>query len=186
MNFSSDAMADFEGLLEVNRKICKQQMAEKASPTLPTNCAVLPLEPIVVVLLPAEDLIQGLDIGLGGYRTGAAIASDTVCPLDGAAVFFGGRTHGDLLACHPPRRGSIFGWRSHVLSIGTFEDGIACIGTGGVAICTKRRYLVVFSTHSCGLALRNSLGAFRHKQDSTLVAEQTTIFSVHLFLRVNM
>ena len=44
MNFSSDAMADFEGLLEVNRKICKQQMAEKASPTLPTNCAVLPKE----------------------------------------------------------------------------------------------------------------------------------------------
>ena len=43
MNFSSDAMADFEGLLEVNRKICQQQMAEKASPTLPTNCAVLPL-----------------------------------------------------------------------------------------------------------------------------------------------
>ena len=42
MNFSSDAMADFEGLLEVNRKICKQQMAEKESPTLPTNCAVLP------------------------------------------------------------------------------------------------------------------------------------------------
>ena len=42
MNFSSDAMADFEGLLEVNRKICKQQMTEKASPTLPTNCAVLP------------------------------------------------------------------------------------------------------------------------------------------------
>ena len=24
MNFSSDARADFEGLLEVNRKICKQ------------------------------------------------------------------------------------------------------------------------------------------------------------------
>ena len=42
MNFSSDAMADFEGLLEVNRKICKLQLAEKASPTLPTNCAVLP------------------------------------------------------------------------------------------------------------------------------------------------
>ena len=42
MNFSSDAMVDFEGLLEVNRKICKQQMAEKASPTLQTNCAVLP------------------------------------------------------------------------------------------------------------------------------------------------
>ena len=42
MNFSSDAMADFEGLLEVNRKICQQQMAEKASHTLPTNCAVLP------------------------------------------------------------------------------------------------------------------------------------------------
>ena len=43
MHFSSDAMADFEGLLEVNRKICQQQMAEKASPTLPTNCAGLPM-----------------------------------------------------------------------------------------------------------------------------------------------
>ena len=43
MNFSSDAMADFEGLLEVNRDFCKKQMAEKASPALPTNCAVVPL-----------------------------------------------------------------------------------------------------------------------------------------------
>ena len=32
----------------------------------------------------------------------------------------------------------------------------------------------------------NSLGTFRHKQDSTLVAEQTTIFSVSIFLRVNI
>ena len=29
MNFSSDAMADFEGLLEVNRKICQQQIGGK-------------------------------------------------------------------------------------------------------------------------------------------------------------
>ena len=29
MNFSSDAMADFEGLLEVNRKICQQQNGGK-------------------------------------------------------------------------------------------------------------------------------------------------------------
>lgn len=50
----------------------------------------------------------------------------------------------------------------------------------------KRRYLVAFSAHCRGLTLRNSLGTFRHKQDSTLVAEQATIFSVHLFLRVNM
>ena len=50
----------------------------------------------------------------------------------------------------------------------------------------KCRYLVVFSTHCSGLALRNSLGTFRHKQDSTLVAEQTTIFSVSIFLRVNI
>lgn len=35
-------------------------------------------------------------------------------------------------------------------------------------------------------SIRNPLGAFRHKQDSTLVAEQATIFSTHLFLRVNM
>ena len=29
----------------------------------------------------------------------------------------------------------------------------------------KCRYLVVFSTHCGGLALENSLGTFRHKQD---------------------
>lgn len=50
----------------------------------------------------------------------------------------------------------------------------------------NHRYLVVFSTHSSGLTLGNSLGTFRHKQDSTLVAEQTTIFSVSIFLRVNI
>ncbi len=44
MNFSSDAMADFEGLLEVNRKICQQQMAEKASPTLPTHLCGIALD----------------------------------------------------------------------------------------------------------------------------------------------
>jgi len=44
MHFLSDAIAEIEGLLEVNRDFCKKQMAEKASPTLPTNCAVLPKE----------------------------------------------------------------------------------------------------------------------------------------------
>lgn len=34
----------------------------------------------------------------------------------------------------------------------------------------------IWHTHSSGLTLRNSLGAFRHKQDSTLVAEQTAIY----------
>jgi len=43
MHFLSDAIAEIEGLLEVNRDFCKKQMAEKASPTLPTNCAVLPI-----------------------------------------------------------------------------------------------------------------------------------------------
>ena len=43
MHFLSDAIAEIEGLLEVNRDFCKKQMAEKASPALPTNCAVLPL-----------------------------------------------------------------------------------------------------------------------------------------------
>jgi hypothetical protein len=42
MNFSSDAIAEIEGLLDVNRDFCKQQMAEKASPALPMNCAVVP------------------------------------------------------------------------------------------------------------------------------------------------
>ena len=35
---------------------------------------------------------------------------------------------------------------------------------------------MVFSTHSSGLTLTDTFGAFRHKQDSTLVAEQTTIY----------
>ena len=42
MHFLSDAIAEIEGLLEVNRDFCKKQMAEKASPALPTNCAVVP------------------------------------------------------------------------------------------------------------------------------------------------
>ena len=42
MDFSSDANANFEGLLEVNREICMPQMAEKASPDAPLNCAVAP------------------------------------------------------------------------------------------------------------------------------------------------
>lgn len=37
-----------------------------------------------------------------------------------------------------------------------------------------------------GGTLRDALGAFRHKQDSTLVAEQAAIFSVYPFLRVNI
>ena len=46
MHFLSDAIAEIEGLLEVNRDFCKKQMAEKASPALPTNCAVLPIDKI--------------------------------------------------------------------------------------------------------------------------------------------
>ena len=42
MNFSSDAIANFEGLLEVSRGICKQQMAEKASSDVPPFCAGVP------------------------------------------------------------------------------------------------------------------------------------------------
>ena len=42
VNFSTDAIADFEGLLAVNREICKQQMSEKAPPDVPPYCAVFP------------------------------------------------------------------------------------------------------------------------------------------------
>ncbi len=42
MDFSSDANANFEGLLDVNREICMPQMAEKTSPDAPPSCAVLP------------------------------------------------------------------------------------------------------------------------------------------------
>ena len=42
VNFPTDAIADFEGLLAVNREICKQQMSEKAPPDVPPYCAVFP------------------------------------------------------------------------------------------------------------------------------------------------
>ena len=41
-DFCKKQMAEIEGLLEVNRDFCKKQMAEKASPALQTNCAVVP------------------------------------------------------------------------------------------------------------------------------------------------
>ena len=44
MKLLSDAIADFGGLLEVNRKIRKPQMTKKASPTPSANYAVLPLD----------------------------------------------------------------------------------------------------------------------------------------------
>ena len=43
MDFSSDANANFEGLLVVNREICMPQMAEKTSADAPPSCAVVPL-----------------------------------------------------------------------------------------------------------------------------------------------
>jgi hypothetical protein len=42
VNFVSDAIAEIEGLLEVNRDFCKQQMAQKARSDSPPNCAVMP------------------------------------------------------------------------------------------------------------------------------------------------
>ncbi|MDO4387382.1 MAG: hypothetical protein Q4E18_15415 [Clostridia bacterium] len=42
MDFSSDANANSEGLLEVNRGICMPQMAKKTSPDAPPNWAVVP------------------------------------------------------------------------------------------------------------------------------------------------
>jgi hypothetical protein len=42
MNFMSDAIAEIEGLLDVNRDFCKKQMAQKACSAAPLNCAILP------------------------------------------------------------------------------------------------------------------------------------------------
>ena len=41
MDFSSDANANSEGLLDVNRGICIPQMAEKESPDAPPSCSVV-------------------------------------------------------------------------------------------------------------------------------------------------
>ena len=43
MDFSSDANANFEGLLAVHRGICIPQMAEKTSPDAPPNCTAASL-----------------------------------------------------------------------------------------------------------------------------------------------
>lgn len=40
--FLSDAIAEIEGLLEVNRDFCKKQMAEKAFASAADDCAVVP------------------------------------------------------------------------------------------------------------------------------------------------
>lgn len=50
----------------------------------------------------------------------------------------------------------------------------------------QRKNLFLLPKKHADMPIRNSLGAFRHKQDSTLVAEQTAIFSVNSFLRVNI
>ena len=72
MHFLSDAIAEIEGLLEVNRDFCKKQMAEKASPTLPTNCAVLPIimqeAPAINSTIDTSFLLQKIKI-LGQSRT---------------------------------------------------------------------------------------------------------------------
>ncbi len=42
LHFCQMLFADFEGFLAGNQKIRKKQMAEKALPDAPPNCAVLP------------------------------------------------------------------------------------------------------------------------------------------------
>ena len=54
------------------------------------------------------------------------------------------------------------------------HEGRAAIRVDGVEVLRSNYY-------TC-----HTFRAFRHKQDSTLVAEQTTIFSVYIFLRVNI
>lgn len=46
--------------------------------------------------------------------------------------------------------------------------------------------IIAVATYFGTLTVRNTLGTFRHKQDSTLVAEQATTFSACLFLCVNI
>jgi hypothetical protein len=42
VHFSSDAPANFAGLLAVSQEICRMQLAEKAPPDVPPYCAVFP------------------------------------------------------------------------------------------------------------------------------------------------
>ena len=59
MDFSSDANANSEGLLAVNQGICMPQMAEKASPDAPPNCAVVPY----IILPAAAQSVRGRTCG---------------------------------------------------------------------------------------------------------------------------
>ena len=49
MNFSSDAIAKIEGLLEVNRDFCKQQMAEKTFARWLPNESEIPTGTVAIV-----------------------------------------------------------------------------------------------------------------------------------------
>ena len=80
---------------------------------------------------------------------------------------------------------------SHPVSFGTLGiikvsplalQGCQPLCKPAASYCGK--FFRVGDTHSRPLC--HTFRAFRHKQDSTLVAEQTTIFSVSIFLRVNI
>ena len=77
MDFSSDANADFEGLLEVNRGICMPQMAEKTEPDAPPNCAVVPKKMRAMFTLRPQ--AEGL------FRQSAPRGSGHVSPPPSAA-----------------------------------------------------------------------------------------------------
>lgn len=76
--------------------------------------------------------------------------------------------------------------------LGTAAEDVGILGSYAVkgikdiSLQNQAIYPSLFATHGRGLPLGNALGTFRHKQDSTLVAEQATIFSTSGFLRVNI
>ena len=80
------------------------------------------------------------------------------------------------------------------LSAACDHDLVVCIGRDRHAglLCDKQTLKRCNSAslrllpHRRSRPLCHTFRAFRHKQDSTLVAEQTTIFSVYIFLRVNI
>lgn len=55
-----------------------------------------------------------------------------------------------------------------------------------LAIVSAKAVIIPHIENEIKRFVGNSLGTFRHKQASTLVAEQATISSIYRFLRVNI
>jgi len=140
-----------------------------------------PLAGAEYTITAAEDIYtQDRQLDANGSRTLWYAKGDVV------AVVTTGDGSADTSVFAPSRTKATYDFLS-VIHDGTLGEVSITLPLGSYHVEeTKSPYGYVGTTDSYDVTFRNSLGTFRHKQDSTLVAEQTTIFSVSIFLRVNI